>query len=509
MPDTPQPYIPRNPSDLIVAADWNEIQIRGRQELYAHCHTGDAQGPKLTGEAIDAGASLSVSTIAVSGPLQVRGRDILGEIDHLGKRLNDSPFAFHGDTAGLGVPTPSNTLDIAAGPRSGDHPRGLALYATSDAARGVEFRTPDGRSGVAFRGNGIYPAGAHGDATLVLADQLTINGKTLVLGSFTSADADEWPFVTWRRDAPGNWDEGLIKHSSGRGFFGRAGFGIHLHSSREWGLFSSGWDRLLAVEGGSGNLKIKGHLKLENSDLYFTKTDHDHTGAGNSQGWAAIENSSNYNALMIMGRAIQTNPLRRVVKLWDMLEINGGSNDANNPPFKVNHSNGQASIEFGGRRGNYTGDAIYGYPNLWLDARDQVKLKRGFSSDGFDVAERFAVAAPVQSGDVVVYDAAAAAVRPCTQTADCRVVGIVSSTPAFILGLDDCDTPVALCGRVPCKVDADFAPIEPGDLLTTSATPGHAQKAVNLSGATGAIMGKALSGLASGRGEILALVLLQ
>lgn len=60
-----------------------------------------------------------------------------------------------------------------------------------------------------------------------------------------------------------------------------------------------------------------------------------------------------------------------------------------------------------------------------------------------------------------------------------------------------------------CKVDADVAPIEPGDLLTTSATKGHAQKIVDPSKATGSVLGKALGSFKKGKGAIPILVTLQ
>ena len=41
-----------------------------------------------------------------------------------------------------------------------------------------------------------------------------------------------------------------------------------------------------------------------------------------------------------------------------------------------------------------------------------------------------------------------------------------------------------------CKVDADVAPIQVGDLLTTSATRGHAQRAEDRGAAVGAIVGR-------------------
>lgn len=60
-----------------------------------------------------------------------------------------------------------------------------------------------------------------------------------------------------------------------------------------------------------------------------------------------------------------------------------------------------------------------------------------------------------------------------------------------------------------CKADASFGPIEIGDLLTTSTTRGHAQKATDRAKAVGAILGKALGPLKKGRGQIPVLVVLQ
>ena len=67
---------------------------------------------------------------------------------------------------------------------------------------------------------------------------------------------------------------------------------------------------------------------------------------------------------------------------------------------------------------------------------------------------------------------------------------------------------VTLGAYAHCKVDADIAPIEIGDLLTTSPTKGHAQKVLDVSKATGAIIGKALGSLKKGKGKIPVLVTL-
>ena len=64
-------------------------------------------------------------------------------------------------------------------------------------------------------------------------------------------------------------------------------------------------------------------------------------------------------------------------------------------------------------------------------------------------------------------------------------------------------------GKVYCRVDAQYAPIEVGDLLTTSPTPGHAMKASDPLKAFGSVIGKALRPLQSGQAMIPVLVALQ
>lgn len=72
----------------------------------------------------------------------------------------------------------------------------------------------------------------------------------------------------------------------------------------------------------AGNLSVTGDIRAGNSDIYFTKTNHNHIGIGNTNGYAAIENAENYDALMILGRAGTSKG--RNVKLWDYLQVNGG-----------------------------------------------------------------------------------------------------------------------------------------------------------------------------------------
>jgi hypothetical protein len=135
---------------------------------------------------------------------------------------------------------------------------------------------------------------------------------------------------------------------------------------------------------------------------------------------------------------------------------------------------------------------------------------------GADLAEQFSVVGDVaaEPGCVVVL-AGDDCVRVSDEAYDRRVAGIVSGAgnyvPALILDRRDGTgrRPLALTGKVWCKVDADCGPVEVGDLLTTSPTPGHAMSATDPGRAFGAVVGKALGSLRSGRGLVPVLVSLQ
>jgi hypothetical protein len=136
---------------------------------------------------------------------------------------------------------------------------------------------------------------------------------------------------------------------------------------------------------------------------------------------------------------------------------------------------------------------------------------------GSDCAEDFDVStmSEVDPGTVMVLDEDGA-LRPGEQGYDKKVAGVISGAgeyqPGLILGRSESPhrrLPLALVGRVYCKVDAGYGPVEIGDLLTTSPTPGHAMRAGDPVRAFGAVIGKALRGLNEGQGLIPILVALQ
>lgn len=111
-------------------------------------------------------------------------------------------------------------------------------------------------------------------------------------------------------------------------YFARSGEACTL----EIGVANDGDDHLALMPSGNvgigtrtpaGKLDVQGSIVAGGSDIYFTETDHVHTGFGNTAGYAAIENAKNYNALMILGRSTGIANEGRRVEVWDYLRVNG------------------------------------------------------------------------------------------------------------------------------------------------------------------------------------------
>ena len=124
--------------------------------------------------------------------------------------------------------------------------------------------------------------------------------------------------------------------------------------------------------------------------------------------------------------------------------------------------------------------------------------------NGADYAEQLTASGPVDPGTVVVLDDEGE-VKPCISIMIRAFAGIVSGAqgvrPAFVLDRHEGGAPIALLGKAWCRADATEAAIKPGDLLTTSSTPGHARRAGD-EPAPGTVIGKALTPLPAGRGWV-------
>jgi len=134
-----------------------------------------------------------------------------------------------------------------------------------------------------------------------------------------------------------------------------------------------------------------------------------------------------------------------------------------------------------------------------------------------DVAEDFEIqsADNVEPGLVMVFDSHGK-LHPCQAPYDKKVAGVIAGAgefkPGIVLGRTrsmQSGCPIALLGKTHCRVDAGYGPIGIGDLLTTSATNGHAMRADDPMKAFGAVIGKSLRSVASGRALIPILIALQ
>jgi hypothetical protein len=185
-----------------------------------------------------------------------------------------------------------------------------------------------------------------------------------------------------------------------------------------------------------------------------------------------------------------------------------------------------ATSEGGGEAGHFEGGVningslkVSGDTTLTgnLSAPNSTLTCFDVSISGGDCAEEFNVtnSEAVEPGTVLSLDADGVL---CTsrRAYDKKVAGVVSGggeyKPGIVLDKQQSSSkraPVALVGKVCCKVDASYSPIEVGDLLTTSSTPGYAMKAEDSVRAFGAVIGKTLRPLTNGRGVIPILVALQ
>jgi hypothetical protein len=117
MAERPDAYFRKNPGDVIQSNEWNELQVKAREEIRAHRHTGSEDGsliPRagievgaIDGKLIDPAAEVNVRTLTTSGNLTVKGelavngKALLGDITDLLATvtgLQDEKLNRRGDT---------------------------------------------------------------------------------------------------------------------------------------------------------------------------------------------------------------------------------------------------------------------------------------------------------------------------------------------------------------------------------------------------------------------------
>jgi hypothetical protein len=103
-----------------------------------------------------------------------------------------------------------------------------------------------------------------------------------------------------------------------------------------------------------------------------------------------------------------------------------------------------------------------------------------------DLAEIYKGDSDIEPGTVVVFGGEFE-ITECEEDSSHAVAGVISTDPAHLMNAEAEGSPVALAGRVPCKVTG---PVAKGDLMVSSSVPGHAKADNNAS--AGRIIGKAI-----------------
>lgn len=239
---------------------------------------------------------LNLSVRASDGMTYVRGNVGIGTEDPRAKLdvngnasftgtlqvTNDAYFATRKGNVGIGTTSPTEKLEIQGGKLRIDGGQQI-VFKDADTSNNLKLQLWNGYG-------------------------LGINGGTL----FYAANGKH----SWRDNAGVTERMALTTGANG---------GLTVKGT---GISSFAGSLGIGTENPQAKLDVKGAIHAGNSDIYFTDTEHIHSGYGNTSGYAAIENAKNFDALMILGRAGTLKG--RQVQLWDYLNVNGSLGVTNN-----------------------------------------------------------------------------------------------------------------------------------------------------------------------------------
>jgi len=224
-------------------------------------------------------------------------------------------------------------------------------------------------------------------------------------------------------------------------------------------------------------------------------------GIAQGTGWAGLFNGPilvsetayfqrDVQAIHPSGEAVHAETMSTTMSAVAIYQKNAGSDSA---ALFVKHEGRKNAAFFDGNV-VVTGDLVF------TDAAD--------CAEDFDIAD-----SDLSEPGTVMVLGGSGRLEACARAYDKRVIGVISGAASYRPGivLDKRPDlpgrkPIALIGKVFCKVDAGHGGVEVGDLLTTSSTVGHAMRADAGAAAGGTVIGKAMQPLAHGCGLIAVLV---
>ncbi len=318
MPTRPQPYVAGIPFTEITAEDWNEIQIRGQEDLHAHQHNGrDGTAPlgrtsirdqAIDGTKIDPASDVTVKSLSADTKLSAAEVAATGHIS--GRSLSVS----HGLGADLAVNDKAILLrtpgDAAHGlaykmQHAGSAVDGPVLYGTSGGA----LASTQGGDQIALSWNTQGNVQVRGKVSArsvetteaaTIGGSLAVKGPDLVLdhagrraaGSTTSLrralvhDTTDGISINYQSDYPGGvtlWGSVGIPNGL-RGSLSVSGIELNRHTTTSSKLVSDGRlhidgpDRLYLLNksgvyvtnawGGNGNLTITGRTTIGQDETF-------------------------------------------------------------------------------------------------------------------------------------------------------------------------------------------------------------------------------------------------
>lgn len=537
------PYIKKEPNDLIMAGDWNAIQVRARQEIRSHTHKGGEDGTPIPRDGIAPGAvdgtrinptsTVQVASLTASTALKVNDRDLLADINNLIGRANGFEARLNtvdGRLAGLDTKTANlearaNALDAAKVNRAGDtisgaltvngvltvnnvvrvNSLGIGSAQAAPLPGKLSLGTDVANTKIAVHDN---PGDVYGLGIQASQFRLHVGNASARFSFLNGAAGTEVMTVRGSGAVGVNMDNPVRPlHVKGTGdtifrlestgnrtaqefvrdgqLLWDMGVGTAATNSNFW--FGDMSAYRLVIQRGTGRVGINTETPAELLSI---------AGAG-----SAIE--------LGVGVAKEGNNGKIAYQRWtNGLDIVGAGPTGDNRRITF-HDQGGGSQHMGniGVRGY---DPNVGLPNGWgggvhtwdIAVNGTGKARGGFQTGQWDLAEKFDKHdETLEPGDVVAADPEVPErLIRSTRAYQETVLGVISEKPGFLLGVawEDPINPTALglAGRVPVKVTLEGGAIRIGDLLTSAETPGHAMKATR----SGRVIGMALDNFDGGKG---------
>jgi hypothetical protein len=177
--------------------------------------------------------------------------------------------------------------------------------------------------------------------------------------------------------------------------------------------------------------------------------------------------------------------------------------------IRVHDDQDKVRIHIDGKGGHIRVHDSDGSVKIHIDGvNSAIKLSTATYAEEFEIDET-----PIPAPGSVMVLTDGGKLRQSQFLASAKVAGVLAGlnwNPSLILDRKTSSNsrPLAVAGKVFCKAEVLLdSPIEVGDLLMTSETPGHATKISGITTArAGIIIGKALDRLETGRGSIPILV---